>query len=282
MPRLQVDYYSSALQLNTSATVLLPQTEKDCLSGGVRRNAAGKLPVLWLLHGFGDDHTGWARYTQVERYALARGIAVVMPGVFSQCFYANMPKGLPYFDYIAQEVPQFFWEMFPQLSDAREDNFIAGLSMGGYGALKVGLTYPERYAAIGCFSAGNLIEMEDVLPRAEGDAPLYMRPMYGVARNAFGTERMIDAKGTGCDVKYLFDRALAQGKTLPQIKMYCGTEDFVLGLSDSLAQHISARISPPAFTYEKGPGTHHWSFWDRWLPVFLDACGLTSMLDEDL
>ena len=189
MPRIQVDYYSFSLNMNTHATVILPQTGKDFLSGGVRRNKDGKIPVLWLLHGFGDDSTSWERYTHVERYALARGIAVVMPGVLSQCFYSNMVKGLPYFDHIANEVPALFREMFPQLSDAPEDNFIAGLSMGGYGALKIGLTYPERYAAIGCFSAGNLLEIGSILPPTVEEAPLFMRPMSGVARNAFGYEK---------------------------------------------------------------------------------------------
>lgn len=279
-PRVQVDYYSFSLNMNTHATVILPQTGKDFLSGGVRRNKDGKIPVLWLLHGFGDDSTSWERYTHVERYALARGIAVVMPGVLSQCFYSNMVKGLPYFDHIANEVPALFREMFPQLSDAPEDNFIAGLSMGGYGALKIGLTYPERYAAIGCVSAGNLLEIGSILPPTVEEAPLFMRPMYGVARNAFGTEKMADALGTEHDVKHLLDKALDAGKALPQIKMYCGTEDFVLPLSDSMAQHIAARgLTAPAFTYEKGPGTHHWDFWDHYLPVFMDACGLTSMLE---
>lgn len=95
MPRIQVDYYSFSLNMNTHATVILPQTGKDFLSGGVRRNRDGKIPVLWLLHGFGDDSTSWERYTHVERYALARGIAVVMPGVLSQCFTATWSRVCP-------------------------------------------------------------------------------------------------------------------------------------------------------------------------------------------
>ena len=173
MPRLHVDFYSQALSMNTNAAVLLPQSQKDFISGGARYNGEGKIPVLWLLHGMGDDYTSWQRYTNVERYALARGIAVVMPSVLSQCFYCDMVKGLAYFEYISQEMPRLFREMFPQLSARREDNFIAGLSMGGYGALKVALTYPEEYAAVGCFSAGNLIEMESVLPPEE-EAPRFM------------------------------------------------------------------------------------------------------------
>ena len=279
MPRIQVDYYSFALHMNTHSTVILPQSGKDFLSGGTRYNADGKIPVLWLLHGMGDDCTGWQRYTNIERYALARGIAVVMPSVLSQSFYSNMIKGLPYFDYIAYEVPELFREMFPQFSSAREDNLIAGMSMGGYGALKFGLSFPERYAAIGCFSGGNLIEFESWLP-PEGEAPAFLTPFYGVARNAFGTEKMIDAKGSDNDVNYLFDQAVASKCTLPDIKMYCGTEDFILPFSDSMAERISAKIAAPHFTYQKGPGMHHWDFWDQWMPVFLDSCGLTSMVEN--
>lgn len=278
MPRLHVDFYSQALSMNTNAAVLLPQSQKDFISGGARYNGEGKIPVLWLLHGMGDDYTSWQRYTNVERYTLARGIAVVMPSVLSQCFYCDMVKGLAYFEYISQEMPRLFREMFPQLSARREDNFIAGLSMGGYGALKVALTYPEEYAAVGCFSAGNLIEMESVLPPEE-EAPRFMKNMYGIARNALGTEKMIDARGTKDDLTFLFDKALRAGKTLPRIKMYCGTEDFLLPVSDSMAGHISEKLSPPDFTYDKGPGMHHWDFWDEWLPKFMDSCGLTSTIE---
>ena len=69
------------------------------------------------------------------------------------------------------------------------------------------------------------------------------------------------------------------GKSLPKIKMYCGTEDFLLPISDSMADHMGSRLSPPAFTYDKGPGMHHWDFWDEWLPRFMDGCGLTSTVE---
>ena len=75
-----------------------------------------------------------------------------------------------------------------------------------------------------------------------------MKNMYGIARNALGTEKMIDARGTKDDLKFLFDKALRAGKTLPRIKMYCGTEDFLLPVSDSMAGHISEKLSPGCTT----------------------------------
>ncbi len=262
--------------MSTNIYVILPNTAVDFLANGVRRNDEGKLKVLWLLHGMGDDYTGWMRYTNLERYALARGIAVVCPSVSNQCFYSDMTKGLAYYSYIAEELPKFMQETFPQFSTRREDNYIAGLSMGGYGALKFGLSLPDNYCKIGCLSAGNFLEME--LP-PETDEDTFMTPFYGVARNAFGTEKLIDAMNTKHDLKYLFDKDIENNANIPDIYMYCGTEDFVKSISDSMAKHIEERIGDRAvFSYKTAPGVHDWNFWDHWLPIMLDDFGLTSLL----
>lgn len=275
MPLLQASYYSYALHMNCSATVIIPQESRDYLSRGPRLDADGKVPVLWLLHECGGDHTSWQRYTNIERYAAARGIAVVMPGVLSQCFYADMPQGLPYFQYISEELPQLFRQMFPQLSTLRESSFIAGVSMGGYGALKTALTNPERYAAAGCFSSGNLIEIR--LPRPER-CDEFLRTLYGVPRNALNTSTMADALGTPNDLRYLLDQAVGSGRPLPKIMMYCGAEDFMLSLSDAFAEYIREKAPDAPLICETRPGAHNWDFWDSLLPVFLDSCGLTPML----
>jgi len=279
MPRLNVDFYSFTLHSSTSATVILPQSGADFLSGGIRYNEEGKIPVLWLLHGMGDDHTGWIRYTNLERYALARGIAVVCPAVLNQSFYCNMIKGTPYYDYIAYDLPKVMREMFPQFSERREDNYIAGLSMGGYGALKFGLSLPENYGHVGCLSAGNFVFFEKYLP-SEEEADSFLSPFYGIARNSFGTPTMEAAAGSDADLYTLLDRALAQGKLLPELHMYCGTEDFVKPISDETADYIRPRVEgKTGFSYKQGPGVHNWDFWDHWLPVFMNDCGLTSLVE---
>lgn len=278
MARLLVEYYSAALCGNTTALVILPTERDDFLSGGIRRDEDGKIPVMYLLHGMGDDHMGWARYTNLEREALSRGFAVVCPAVHSQSFYSNMAKGLRYFDFIADELPALMREMFPQLSARRDGNYIAGVSMGGYGALKVALSRPERFCQAGCLSSGNFVNFGSLLP-PEDQAPEFMFPFYGVARNAFGTHTLEEARGSENDLFALLDCANAEKKELPSFYMYCGTEDFLLPLSDETADYLRAHLPDgQQLVYKKGAGMHHWPFWNQWLPTFFDDCGLTKLL----
>ena len=116
--------YAESLGMNTGVTVSLP---------GERRDRTGDMPVLYLLHGLSDDHTSWVRRTDIDRYAEEWGVAVIMPEV-QRSFYCDMTNGPRYFTYIVDELPALCQRLF-RVSARREDNFVAGLSMGGYGAM---------------------------------------------------------------------------------------------------------------------------------------------------
>ena len=139
MAFLRCEIASESLRMATAVDVILPD-----------KGALSETKTLYLLHGLTDDRTGWTRYTAVERYARERGIAVVLPEV-QRSFYTDMVYGLPYFTYVAEELPAVCRRMFG-LGAAREQNYIFGLSMGGYGAMKCALTYPDRYAGAASFS----------------------------------------------------------------------------------------------------------------------------------
>ena len=121
MAFLHCEIASESLRMATAVDVILP--DKGDLS---------EVKTLYLLHGLTDDCTGWTRYTAVERYARERGLAVVLPEV-QRSFYTDMAYGLPYFTYVSEELPAVCRRMFG-LGAAREQNYIFGLSMGGYGA----------------------------------------------------------------------------------------------------------------------------------------------------
>ena len=149
MALITCDFYSESLGLCCAMNVILPQATSSQIGmqGSVR---AKKHPVLWLLHGLSDDHTIWARRTSIERYVAERGIAVVMPNA-GKSFYKNMASGPAYGTFLKEELPEIAQSFFP-LSTDRRDNFVAGNSMGGYGAFLLALSQPERFAAAASLS----------------------------------------------------------------------------------------------------------------------------------
>src|SRR5580765_1010624 len=110
MALITCDFFSEVLEVGTSMTVVLPQATEEQIgvSAGQRRT---NFPVLYLLHGLSDDHTAWLRYTSIERYAAAAGLAVVMPAV-NRSFYANMVTGPRYWDFVADELPEIVGRFF--------------------------------------------------------------------------------------------------------------------------------------------------------------------------
>lgn len=141
MALLHVDFFSDVLGMCTSADVILPQQTSGQI-GMEGKGAEGKLKTMYLLHGMSDDQTIWQRRTSIERYVSQLGIAVVMPTTHL-AFYTDTTYGMRYWTYISEELPKICREFFPQMSDKKEDNLAAGLSMGGYGAWKLGLGASE-------------------------------------------------------------------------------------------------------------------------------------------
>src|SRR3954470_11945662 len=211
MALLRCDVFSEALSLSTSMTVILPQPTRTQIGmiGGAGEDPP---PVLYLLHGLSDDDTIWLRRTSIERYVAPLGLAVVMPQV-QRSFYTDEAFGGRYWTFVSEELPELVGRFF-RVSQRREDTFVAGLSMGGYGALKLALRQPERFAA-----AASLSGAVDVLglsrsPRPE-DPQLWPR--------IFGERQ---AAGSDDDLFALVSKA--DPAALPALHVSCGTEDELL------------------------------------------------------
>ncbi|WP_345714252.1 alpha/beta hydrolase family protein [Kineococcus glutinatus] len=256
MAHLRVDFFSEALGLSTSMTVLLPQSTtagQIGMAGGARQ---GGHPVLYLLHGLSDDDTTWARRTSIERYAAPLGLAVVMPQVH-RSFYADEARGGRYWTFLSEELPALVAGFF-NVSDRREDTFVAGLSMGGYGALKWALRQPERFAA-----AASLSGALDAAARAR--APHLLADM----RRILGDDLVLPRED---DLLHLVRDAGARGADLPALHVACGTEDELLGGNRHFV--ATAHDAGVTVTSEFGPGAHDWAYWDAriaevlaWLPL---------------
>ena len=253
MAFLQVNFFSSVLGMCTAMNVILPQTTSTRgLIGVDTADVDVTYPVLYLLHGMSDDHTIWSRRTSIERYADERGIAVVMPTT-ELGWYTNMKHGRRWRPYIGEELPAICHDFFPRISQKREDTYIAGLSMGGYGAYALAMTYPEQYSA------------------AAGLSGAYMPLRFGrdtepFWQDIFGT--MSDFTGSENDLVATSSRLVREGAPLPRLYMWCGTEDGLYSQNLAMRDHLNA-IGWEDFTFEESAGNHNWKCWDEKIQTVL-------------
>jgi S-formylglutathione hydrolase FrmB len=265
MALAHVDFFSEVLGLCCQIDVILPQKLQGI--GQDAANRVGDAPVLWLLHGASDDHTIWQRRTSIEHYVAPLGIAVVMPAV-QLSFYTNMEYGGRYFDYITAELPAIMRDFF-HFSARREDNYVAGLSMGGYGAFKVALTKPEQYAAAASLSGA--LDIASLFGRRAKDPGIKQDPQRAnLMKMIFGSNRSL--RGTQHDLLHLLDQHVANQTDLPALYVTCGTEDYLYTDNITFREHAK-RLGVP-LTYHEEPGVHEWGYWDRniqkilaWLPL---------------
>ena len=256
MALLRCDFFSDSLSLSTSMTVILPQQTSTQI-GMAGRLADGPPPVLYLLHGLSDDDTTWLRRTSIERYVAPLGLAVVMPQVH-RSFYADEAYGGRYWTFLSEELPALVSTFF-RVSERREDTFVAGLSMGGYGAFKLALRQPERFAAAACLSgAVHLSGLRSSRRRPEDP---------GMFERVFGEQPL---GGGPDDLFWLLDQA--ERDTLPELYLSCGTEDPLY--PDNAAFSAACGRAGVDVTTSFGPGDHDWAFWDAriqdvlaWLPL---------------
>ncbi len=246
MALFHCNFLSETLKLCTAMYVIVPQRPLAKLLSR-RPGRAHRYPVLYLLHGLSDDYTIWQRRTSIERYVDPLGLAVVMPAV-GRSFYTDMAHGGKYWTFISEEVPAQARAFFP-LSDRREDNFVAGLSMGGYGAFKLALSHPERYAAAASLSGALNICAE--IQNSEGDWRNELQEIFG------DLETLPDSPN---DLFFLAKRVAESKGPRPRLYQWCGTEDFLY--AQNVAFHARALELGLDLSYSEGPGDHTWGYWD--------------------
>ena len=243
MALLQVNFFSKVLGKATQLQVIIPESsdrEFKLLDPTV------KYKTLYLLHGGTDDSTAWIRQTAIERYAREYNMAVVMPDA-DLSYYSDMVQGRKYWTFICEEVPNFVQAYFP-LSDKREDNFVAGLSMGGYGSFKMAVYKPTQFAAAASFSGTLCVDdLIDYVPHRRKE----FHEIWG---------NLDTIKGSENDLKYLYQNAINGGIKLPRLYQFCGTEDFLYKMNVDFKNTIEKMGIE--LHYEEATGTHDWAYWE--------------------
>jgi len=274
MAVIKMNFLSKYLGMQTNLTICLPSFSfRDLINQNTDFYKPGmKFQTLYLLHGGAGDDADYLNFTNIARYADDHKIAVVMPCDFNH-FYTDNPNGPRYWKFVAQEVPEVCQTLYP-LSAAPEDNFVAGLSMGGFGAMKMGILEGERFAAALCMSGAsfNPDKVKAFLrgPRPGRSDPDIM-PMVALEQVIGDLDQF---KGGPHDMYHQARLNVEQGKKLPKFFFSVGDKDFALeGVKDA-CEYLSALGYDTQYDLVPGYG-HEWDFWDltlkkalsSWLPI---------------
>lgn len=268
MALLQMSYLSRALHRTVPVQVILPcdkiddEREEYCMREGE------VFPTLYLLHGLIGNFTDWVSGTRIQRWAEERNLAVVMPSGDNAFYIEGMTPYSDYGEFVGKELVDVTRNMFP-LSRRREDTFIAGLSMGGFGAIRNGIRYSGTFSRVAAYSAAMHVFEEPG------------KPIAGEERNPAFREYLAAAAKTDRNPRVALADLLREGRPLPAFYLSCGTEDSLLPWSRLYRDLL--RGAGAEVTYEEEPGAHEWDFWDRqirktldWLPLGAADSGMGS------
>ncbi len=249
MALCRIDHVPTSVGVNLPLNVIFPDPGK---MGGM--TVAGR-KVLYLLHGLGDDASAWQRYSSIETLAAAYGLVVVMPSA-GRSFYIDQPNVQKYFTYLTEELPQYLADVF-NLEPQREDTFIAGNSMGGYGAFKAALLRPEHYAAAASFSGVLGIAVLSLIPPTD--------PRRGEFALLFGDLEKLP--GSEHDPAVWLERAAQDPSRLPRLFISVSRQEDIYPLSGLF--HRACQSAGLQSEYHEEDGAHDWFFWDRQIRLFL-------------
>lgn len=256
MALMQIQFYSESLKRRVPMTVILPIEKVTEDKEGFR------FKTLYLLHGLKRDHTDWLAYTRIQEWAEQRKLTVVMP-YGDNSFYVDLDiPNHAFGEFVGREVVEFTRTIFP-LSHRREDTFLAGISMGGFGALRNGLKYHETFGYVAGLSAAiHIFE----LPVGHPDRHLVFQEdqVMGDLEKSRLTDRNPRV------AMQLLQEKVKQDPTVqyPKVYMLCGLQDSLLTANRSFRDFLLE--SGAEVTYKEADGGHVFDFWNLWLPDMLD------------
>jgi len=250
MALIKIDHIPETVKVNLPLNLILPDP------GQIKGVPVSQRKVLYLLHGLSDDASAWQRYTNIESLAAAYGLVVVMPSV-GRSFYIDQPNGQQYFTYLCEELPQYLKDVFG-LAPQREDTFIAGNSMGGYGAFKAAFMFPARYAAAASFSGALSLAILTAIPNDPRQDEFAL--LFGDLDKLAKSEH---------DPAVWLQRAAQNPGSLPRLFISVSRQEDLYPLSVQFQAACQAVGIQSDFHEEDG--AHDWFFWERQIRLFLET-----------
>ena len=275
MAFIQMDFESQYLGCRNPISILLPDIPRPA---DPRKfySENKRFKVLWLLHGTFGDNLDWLRRSKIEVYACEKNLAVVMPSGLN-ADYVNWKRfGIGYnmYDYLFEELMPMIYNWFP-ISDLREDNYIAGLSMGGYGTMVYALNHPEKFAVDASLSAP-LQDGRNPEPIRSYPPNLATPPHLTAYRPDRRENQILNAGGLE---NYLrspantWDKLIENyknGVRMPELYFCCGTKDFLYPAFQKFRKFTQEQGYTDIVFEEEEGYAHEWRFWDMYIEKILN------------
>lgn len=262
MAFIQMNIMSQCLMRTVQVNVILPVDKFDSDNSN---SSVKKFKTLYLLHGILGSQVDWINNTMLLRYAEEKNLAVVMPAG-DNAFYLDHPKSHNFYsEFIGKELVNLTRKIFP-LSDKREDTFLGGLSMGGYGAMRNGLKYADTFSRI--ISLSGAFNIDDIDKRTNDvnnwiESKDYLESCFGDLTKVLNSDK---------NPKWLIKKLLEEKKNIPEIFMACGTGDHLFADNNRMAKFLEDNTVKHVYLTDEG--AHEWNFWDKyikkaieWLPL---------------
>jgi len=251
MAIMQVNFYAKTLKQATTFIAIIPgdgpeEIAKDIPDAGLKS--------LYLLHGYTGNYFDWLWGSRIVELAYKNNIAVFLPSGHNSFYLDDIEKSEYYGEFIGSELVEYTRRIFP-LSKDRDDTFIGGLSMGGYGALRNGLKYHNNFGKIIALSSAIIIKKIAGIKQDYKDLIAdyyYYRRVFGDLDKLIGSDK---------DIEALAKDLVKKGEFIPEIYMACGTEDFLIEENRECYNHL--KEIGINVTYIEEPGAHDWDFWNR-------------------
>ncbi len=247
MAYLKIEYFSNALRRGTSFEMLIPNDSRDNM---YLEKPAKPMRALFLLHGYSGKAGNWVPEELAYRY----NIAVIMPSAENSFYLNGLSTGHAFQTMLGEELVAFARNAF-SLALKPQDTAIAGLSMGGYGALHTGLAYPDTFGKIAALSSALIVHGIAHMKPGEDNGVAN----YEYYRECFGDLETVEQRETNPEVQIL--RLKEEHRPIPEINMYCGTEDFLLEPNREMHAFLEKEQVP--HFYQESPGSHDMTFWSK-------------------